>query len=112
VAAEKQNHATPPAGGVGPVEVIPRVYNFLAWIGPKLGTFPQVHRFTVGDRIMTTGLEVLDELIVARYDRNARAGALKRTNVALERLRYPLRLAKVSCVYYWEKLHMKARIHS
>ena len=66
-------NAPPPGGGAKGVDVIPLVYDFLVWIGPQPGAFPRIHRYTVGDRIMTTSLEVLDQLIVAQARGWARA---------------------------------------
>jgi hypothetical protein len=50
--------APPPIGG-GAVEVIPLLYDFILWMAPKLAHYPKIHRFTLGDRIMTVLLEVL-----------------------------------------------------
>ena len=48
----------PPTGG-GAVEVIPLLYDFILWMAPKLAHYPRIHRFTVGDRIMTVVPEIL-----------------------------------------------------
>ena len=63
-------------------------------MAPKLAHYPKIHRFTLGDRIMTVLLETLDGLIVARYDRGGRASALRQANLGLERLRDLVRLSK------------------
>ena len=94
--------AAPPLGG-GAVDVIPAMYDFIVWMSPKLSGYPRVHRFTVGDRTMSVMLEVLDGLIVARYDRDARMATLQRVNVGLERLRYLVRLGKdLNCLSFRE----------
>ncbi len=97
--------APPPSGG-GAVEVIPLVYDFIAWMAPKLSTYPKVHRFTLGDRTMTVMLQVLDGLIVARYDRASRAAALRDANLGLDRLRYLVRLGRdLQCISLKEYEH-------
>lgn len=83
----------PPQRGGAP-EVIPLLYDFIVWLSPKLSTYPKIHRFTLGDRTMTTLLEVLDGLIVARFDRTGRRGALRNVNLGLERMRYLVRLGR------------------
>jgi hypothetical protein len=98
-------HAPPPTGG-GSNQVIPLLYDFILWMAPKLAQYPRIHRFTLGDRIMTVLLEILDGLIVARYDRAGRVQALRRANVALERLRYLMRLSRdVNCLSLKEYEH-------
>jgi hypothetical protein len=77
-----------------PVAVLPALYDYLKWLAPKVATFPRVHRFTLGDRLFTALLDVLDALIDAQYLRAVRRQALQRANAALERSRYLLRLAK------------------
>lgn len=97
--------APPPSGG-GAVEVIPLVYDFIAWMAPKLSSYPKVHRFTLGDRTMTVMLHVLDGLIVARYERGGRVEALREANLGLERLRYLVRLGRdLQCISLREYEH-------
>jgi hypothetical protein len=97
--------APPPTGG-GAAQVIPLLYDFILWMAPKLAQYPRIHRFTLGDRIMTVLLEILDGLIVARYDRGGRVQALRRANVGLERLRYLVRLSRdVNCLSLKEYEH-------
>ena len=82
------------SAGVAPVQVVPALYDVIVWLSAKLAKFPKAHRFTIGDRIMTTCLDILDQLIVAQYVRAQRAMALHTANALLERLRYLVRLAK------------------
>jgi hypothetical protein len=44
-------------------------YQFLLWLLPALEKFPRSHKLTVGDRIETTALNVLEALIEATYTR-------------------------------------------
>ena len=95
----REGHAPPPPGGGAVVQVIPAFYDFILWMAAKVGRFPRVHRFTVGDRVMTTSLEVLDRLLEAQFDRKGRRQALHRANLDLERLRYLVRLSRdLNCI--------------
>ena len=88
------------------MEVIPILYDLILWMAPKLGAFPRVHRFTLGDRIMTTMLDVLDGTIVAQYRRQARVASLHEANLGLERLRYLVRLSRdLNCISLREYEH-------
>jgi hypothetical protein len=51
-------------------------YQFLLWLMAALEKFPKSHKFTVGDRIETTALDVLEGLIEATYTRERDRRAL------------------------------------
>jgi hypothetical protein len=42
-------------------------YQFLLWLAPAVEKFPRGQKFTLGDRIQTTALDVLEALIEAIY---------------------------------------------
>jgi hypothetical protein len=67
-------------------------YRFLMWIAPTLERFPKSHKFTMGDRVQTIALDVLEALIEATYTRE-RTQHLRRANLGIEKLRFLLRLA-------------------
>jgi 23S rRNA-intervening sequence protein len=67
-------------------------YRFLAWLVPTIEKFPKSHKFTIGDRIETIALDVLEELIEATYTRE-HTQHLRRANLGIEKLRFLLRLA-------------------
>jgi 23S rRNA-intervening sequence protein len=67
-------------------------YQFLIWLVPTVEKFPKSHKFTIGDRIETAALGVLEALIEATYIRN-RAQHLREANLGIEKLRFLLRLA-------------------
>lgn len=67
-------------------------FQFLAWLVPTIEKFPRSQKFTLGDRIETTALDVLEALIEATYTRDRRAH-LVRANLGLEKLRVLFRLA-------------------
>jgi hypothetical protein len=52
------------------------------------------YRFLLGDRLQTQTLEVLDHLIAATYLPRERMRHLQSANLALEQMRFGLRLAK------------------
>jgi hypothetical protein len=45
-------------------------YQFLTWLMPTVEKFPRSHRFTIGDRVQNTALDVLEALIEATYTRD------------------------------------------
>jgi len=56
-------HRADNARQTGPA--LEEMFEFLAWLAPKIERFPRGHRFTLGDRIQTTALDVMDALIAA-----------------------------------------------
>ena len=67
-------------------------YQFLVWLVPTIEKFPKSHRFTIGDRIETIAIDVLEALIEATYTRE-RTQHLRQANLGIEKLRFLLRLA-------------------
>ena len=67
-------------------------YRFLAWLIPAVEKFPKSHKFTIGDRIQTIALDVLEALVEATYTKE-RGQHLRRANLGIEKLRLLLRLA-------------------
>ena len=67
-------------------------YQFLLWLLPTIEKFPKSHKFTFGDRIENTALDVLEALIDATYTRD-RTQHLRRANLGIEKLRFLLGLA-------------------
>jgi 23S rRNA-intervening sequence protein len=65
---------------------------FLLWLVPTIEKFPRSQKFTLGDRIQSTALDILEALIEATYTRDRR-GHLARANLGLEKLRHLFRLA-------------------
>jgi hypothetical protein len=64
----------------------------LAWIIPKLDQFPRQRRFTLGERIETGLLQVLEQLIKASYQ-HAETQSLKTANLQLDVVRHLWRLS-------------------
>jgi 23S rRNA-intervening sequence protein len=67
-------------------------YQFLTWLMPIVEKFPRSQKFTIGDRIESLALDVLEALIEATYTRD-RTQHLRRANLGIEKLRVLLRLA-------------------
>lgn len=65
--------------------------DFLKWIFVTTDKFPKSVRFTLVDRIHNLTLDVLEDLIQARYSRN-RISLLRSVNIKLEKLRIILRI--------------------
>ena len=67
-------------------------YQFLAWLIPVIDRFPKSQRFTLGDRLENTALDVLERLIETTYTRDRRMH-LQSANLGIEKLRFLLRLS-------------------
>lgn len=65
---------------------------FLHWLIPTIEKFPRSQKFTLGDRIQTTALDVLERIIEATYTR-VRNKILGSANLGVEKLRVMIRLA-------------------
>jgi hypothetical protein len=72
-------------------------HELLLWLLPQLDKLPRVRRFTLGERIESTLLEVLEALVEAAYSAGgAKQAALKRANLRLEVARHLWRLCHES----------------
>jgi hypothetical protein len=67
-------------------------FEFLEWLLPTTGKFPKNARFSFALRIETLALDLIEDLIEARYSKDKKA-ILKRANLRLEKLRVMLRLS-------------------
>ncbi len=73
-------------------QAVQSCHELLLWLIPHLDKFPRVRRFTLGERIETGLLEVLELLVETAYTRNKEA-PLRRANLRLEVVRHLWRLA-------------------
>ncbi len=71
--------------------IFTRWLDYLAWLLPTTEKFPKRVRFTFADRINNLALDIIEDLIEARYSQN-RLQLLQRINLRLEKLRILLRL--------------------
>lgn len=67
-------------------------HTLLEWLIPQLDQFPRRRRFTLGERIESLLLEVLQALIEAAYQRDDAEG-LRRANLKLDVVRHLWRLS-------------------
>jgi len=66
-------------------------HELLAWMIPKLDGFPRNRRFTLGERIETGLLGVLEKLLAAAYQKQ-RLDSLQTANLQLDIVRHLWRL--------------------
>ncbi|MGH8582775.1 MAG: diversity-generating retroelement protein Avd [Gammaproteobacteria bacterium] len=67
-------------------------HELLLWLIPQIDKFPRVRRFTLGERLESVLLEVLELSVEAAYTHNKRA-ALQKANLRLEVAKHLWRLA-------------------
>jgi len=83
---------TRPSPGAALPLAVQRAHEWLAWLIPLLDHFPRARRFTLGERLETGSLAVLEDLVDAAWRRDKRE-VLQRANRRLAVLRHLWRLA-------------------
>jgi hypothetical protein len=78
---------TPP----GELPIIEQTRDLILWYVPLLNRLPRDHRFTLGERIINSLYELLEELVKARYAKQ-KVVQLEASNLRLELLRQQARL--------------------
>jgi 23S rRNA-intervening sequence protein len=73
-------------------QAVQSCHELMLWIIPQLDKFPRSRRFTLGERLETGLIEVLELLVEAAYTRN-KESSLRRANLRLEVVRHLWRLA-------------------
>ena len=73
-------------------QAVQRCHDLIVWLIPQLDHFPRARRFTLGDRLESRLLDILEDLVEAAYSRQ-KAGALTRANRRLEVVRHLWRIA-------------------
>ena len=73
-------------------QAVQSCHDVLLWLIPHIDKFPRSRRFTLGERLETGLLDVLELLVDAAYSRNKET-PLKRANLRLEMVRHLWRLA-------------------
>lgn len=76
-----------------PAVAVQKAYDLVLWLMQRIERFPRGYRFTVGDRLATAALELLENLVAAAYTRDKRA-LLEAANLRLHRVRILVRLGK------------------
>ena len=73
-------------------QAVQAAHELLLWLIPQIDKFPRVRRSTLGERLESAMLEVLELSVEAAYTHNKRA-ALQRANLRLEVAKHLWRLA-------------------
>jgi len=76
-----------------PALVVQRAYDLALWLLPKSEKFSRAYRFSLGDRIVSTTLDLLTALVEAAYS-TQKSALLDQANRRANTLRYLLRMAK------------------
>ncbi|MGD8591159.1 MAG: hypothetical protein PVG22_20215 [Chromatiales bacterium] len=73
-------------------QAVQSCHELIGWLVPQLDKFPRLRRYTLGERLEQTLLDVLELLLEAACTRNKQS-ALQRVNLRLELARHLWRLA-------------------
>ncbi len=73
--------------------VVQKAYDWSLWIIPKVEKFPKSLRFSIGQNLVTSSIELLMNLVDATYQ-SRNSGSLGAAVREVNRTRYLLRLAK------------------
>jgi len=76
-----------------PAVVVQKAYDWTLWVLPKLEKFPQSYRFSVGQNLVASSLDLLVNLVDASYE-TKNAASLSLAVRQVNRVRYLVRLAK------------------
>jgi len=49
--------------------VLPKIYDLIVWFSPKITLFPKKYKYTLGDRLTSSMLSILEGIIEARYSK-------------------------------------------
>ena len=82
--------------------VITKTYELILWSCNHTSRFPRNHRFVLGERIERNLYGLLETVIRAKYTKN-RQRLLENANLALEVLRFQMRLAKINSYSFASK---------
>ena len=83
----------PPRQAGAELLVLARFEEFTGWLLDRTAKWPKSARFTLTQRIEILVLDLVEDLVVARYRPRERASRLEAVNLGLERLRHLFRLA-------------------
>ncbi len=72
---------------------VEKAYDFVVWLLPKVDNFPRAQRFTVGERLAASGLDLLTLLVEAAYAKR-KSDLLEQASRKVNSTRYLLRIAK------------------
>ena len=78
------------------LQVFVKWTDFLKWLLNITDKFPKKVRFTFTTRVDNLALDILENIIECKYDRDARQNGLRKINIQLEKLRVLLRICHES----------------
>lgn len=94
------------------VVVLPLLYDLIVWLSDKISAYPKKFKYSLGERITNTLLDILERLIEARYSGKKKSHFLRQANILLEKLRYLVRLSKdLQCVSIKEYEYAANKLH-
>lgn len=67
------------------------LFQFVVWVSEKIEKFPRSHKFTIGDRIQSGCLDLMELVVEAIYTKD-RAHLLRRAQLRVKQLRFLYRL--------------------
>ncbi len=76
----------------GDLPIFIKWHEFLSWMFLTTEKFPKKARFTLSDRLNNLALDMVEDLIEARYSKE-KWRTLQRSNLRLEKIRVLLRIA-------------------
>ncbi len=74
-------------------QILTAVYDFALWLIPQTAKFPKNQRYLLGERLENSVLAVLENIVVANYQKQREAD-LHKANLELQKLRFLIRLSK------------------
>lgn len=85
----------PPARAAGEeLLVLQKWEESVSWLLQHTDRWPKSARFTLAQRVQNHALDIVEALVLARYDRAARPRLLKEANLRFERMRLLFRIAR------------------
>jgi len=75
--------------------IVEKMYDLNKWLLQRVGKFPRDQRLLLGQRLMQKSLEIQDDLVAAALAAKgeSKTATLGRVSLAVDQLRYLLRLA-------------------
>ena len=94
------------------VTVLPVLYDLIVWFSGKISAYPKKFKYSLGERIFNTLLDILERLIEARYSSKKKSHFLRQANILLEKFRYLVRLSKdIQCMSIKEYEYAASKLH-
>lgn len=100
----------PPAREAGPELLCLQKWEDTAgWLIESTAKWPKSARFSLVQKVDNHALDIVEMLVVARYEPSARRKTLREINLRLERLRFLLRIARTRNVMPADKFETAMR---